>query len=223
MKKLLLTLSLIMVIIVAAGCSSSEDTSSESETVESTEAAASTVDGEVTERPEGELPEGMEGGRPAGTEGELPEGVEGELPEGLEGGRPTGTEGELPEGVEGELPEGSGRIDDHHNSGPSEEFTTSDRITLDGSVEYADGTYTGVGTGFNGDITVNVTISDNEITDIEIVSHSESKGYYEEPVEEIPANIVDSQSTDVDTVSGATRTSEGIISAVEDALSQAAQ
>ncbi|AWI05594.1 4Fe-4S binding protein [Clostridium drakei] len=87
--------------------------------------------------------------------------------------------------------------------------------------QYKDGTYTGVGHGFRPDLKVSVTISGGKISNIEIISHNESRGYYEQPFDTVPKEIIQSQSTNVDTVSGATRSSNGIISAVEDALSQA--
>lgn len=91
--------------------------------------------------------------------------------------------------------------------------------TLQG--EYKDGTYTGTGSGYRPNLKVSVTIKSNKITNIEIVSHNESRGYYEEPFSVVPEEIIESQSTNVDAVSGATRTSNGIMSAVKNALSQA--
>jgi Polyferredoxin len=91
--------------------------------------------------------------------------------------------------------------------------------TLQGN--YKDGTYTGVGFGYRPNLKVSVTIKSNKITNIQIVSHNESRGYYEEPFNVVPKEIIESQSTNVDAVSGATRSSNGIMSAVKDALSQA--
>jgi len=70
---------------------------------------------------------------------------------------------------------------------------------------------TGVGEGFGGDT----------ITNVEVVEHSESAGISDPAIEEIPAAIVAANSTDVDTVSGATYTSEGIMAAVDAALASA--
>lgn len=89
-------------------------------------------------------------------------------------------------------------------------------LSLEGS--YADGTYTGTGTGFNTGLTVEITIANNQLTSIEIISHSETLGYYEVAFAQVPTDILTEQSTQVDVVSGATRSSEGIIEAVEDAL-----
>jgi NosR/NirI family transcriptional regulator, nitrous oxide reductase regulator len=86
---------------------------------------------------------------------------------------------------------------------------------------YKDGTYTGTGRGYRPGLQVEVTIEDSKITDIEIGSNNETPRYTTRPFNTIPQEIIESQSTDVDTVSGATRTSNGIIAAVEDALNQA--
>ena len=87
---------------------------------------------------------------------------------------------------------------------------------------WKDGVYTGEGTGFNPGLQVQATIEGGLIAAIEIVEHDErNERYYSRPMDLIPQQIVDAQSTDVDTVTGATRTSMGIIEAVEDALAQA--
>lgn len=83
-----------------------------------------------------------------------------------------------------------------------------------------DGTYTGVGTGFGGDITVEVTVSGNKITDITVLEHGESPGFWENAEDAIPEAIIDAQDYDVDAVSGATMSSNGIMNAVFDALAK---
>ena len=85
--------------------------------------------------------------------------------------------------------------------------------------KYKDGNYTGVGQGKNPDLKVAVTIKDNKITNVEIVSNNETKG--KEALNVIPKEIMDMQSTSVDAVSGATMTSKGIMMAVNDALVEA--
>lgn len=85
----------------------------------------------------------------------------------------------------------------------------------------ADGVYTGTGQGRNGPITVNVTVSGGEITGIEIAGHSETPKYFS-LVERVVDSILSAQSAQVDAVTGATISSEGIKAAVEDALGQQA-
>lgn len=87
---------------------------------------------------------------------------------------------------------------------------------------YTDGTYTGSGTGFhNGTTTVSVTISDGQITDIQTVSTRDDDKYYDRAFSSVTSQIISSQDSSVDAVSGATFSSSGIMSAVADALSQA--
>ncbi|MBO3313551.1 FMN-binding protein [Clostridium perfringens] len=83
-----------------------------------------------------------------------------------------------------------------------------------------DGTYLGVSKGYGGDIKVKVTIESGKIKSIEVVSHSETPKYYENGSKVI-ASILKENSTNVDAISGATLTSNGIKNAVRDALSKA--
>ncbi len=86
------------------------------------------------------------------------------------------------------------------------------------STTIADGSYTGVARGNNGDITVNTTFEEGKIESIEIVSQEETPGISNVPLEEMGQRIVDAQSVAVDTFSGATMTSRGIINAVSDSI-----
>lgn len=81
-----------------------------------------------------------------------------------------------------------------------------------------DGTYTGSGRGFIGDITVEVTFQGGQLTEVKVLSHSETPSYAANAVNNIPKAMVDAQEIDVDVVSGATGTSQGIIAAVKNAL-----
>ncbi|WP_422486099.1 FMN-binding protein [Gudongella sp. DL1XJH-153] len=79
-------------------------------------------------------------------------------------------------------------------------------------------TLTGVGEGFGGPIEVKVMMAGDTIKGVEIVSHSETPGISDPAIEETPAAIVEANSTEVDAVSGATYTSDGIIYAVNNAI-----
>jgi len=81
-------------------------------------------------------------------------------------------------------------------------------------------TITAVGEGYGGELQLEVTLENDEIIDIEILSHSETEGFAEDALEQVPASIIEAQSTDVDAVSGVTETSEAIMEAVESALEQ---
>lgn len=86
---------------------------------------------------------------------------------------------------------------------------------------YLDGVYYGSGTGFGGTLQVKVTVSGGQIAAIEITQYSDGSSYIQSASQVISA-ILSTQSTNVDTVSGATYSSVGIIEAVRNALSQAA-
>ena len=86
---------------------------------------------------------------------------------------------------------------------------------------YKDGTYYGSGTGFGGPLKVMVEISGGKIASIQIVENSDGSDYISKAASLIDS-IITTQSTNVDTVSGATYSSVGIIQAVRDALGQAA-
>ena len=84
-----------------------------------------------------------------------------------------------------------------------------------------DGTYTGTGTGRNGDITLSVTIADGKITQIENVSNKETPKYWAEAVKLFDSILAANGTDGVDAVSGATLSSDGILEAVDDALAKA--
>ena len=86
---------------------------------------------------------------------------------------------------------------------------------------YKDGTYYGTGTGFGGTLKVKVEISGGKITSIQIMENQDGSEYISK-ASALINTIIQNQSTNVDTVSGATYSSVGIIQAVRDALSQAA-
>lgn len=90
---------------------------------------------------------------------------------------------------------------------------------------YTAGTYTASARGMKGDVTVEVTFTDAEITKVDIKDQHETLGVGYgldmTPVEVLPGKIVETQSLNVDTVTGATITSNAILNAVGDAVTQA--
>ena len=88
---------------------------------------------------------------------------------------------------------------------------------------YRDGTYEGSAFGFGDVIRVSVTIQNGKMTDIAVLDASgEDKPYYYKQALPLLDEMLAVQSAEVDTVSGATLTAEGLIGAVEDALGKAA-
>ncbi|MCD8329099.1 MAG: FMN-binding protein, partial [Lachnospiraceae bacterium] len=93
--------------------------------------------------------------------------------------------------------------------------------TSQSSGTYVDGVYTGTGTGFGGDITVQVTVKKGKIKKIKILSAEDETPSYLKKAKGIISSILDAQSTEVDVISGATYSSEGILEAVQNALKKA--
>ena len=91
------------------------------------------------------------------------------------------------------------------------------------TVVTAENEYIGVGKGIGGDLTVKVTMDGDKIASIEILSHGETVGICDAAIANLPSSIVAAQSTEIDGVSGATLTSNGIKEAVNNALSQIAK
>lgn len=83
-------------------------------------------------------------------------------------------------------------------------------------------TLTGIGKGFGGEVKVTVTKEGDKITNVVAEGPNETQGVGSKAIDELPAKIVEANSTDVDVVAGATLTSEGIIYAVNNALDPAA-
>lgn len=84
----------------------------------------------------------------------------------------------------------------------------------------ADNEYIGEAEGFGGTIKVKVTMDGDKIANIEVLSHGETAGISDPAFNTIPQAIIDAQSTEVDVVADATYTSNGIMAAVNDALSK---
>lgn len=99
----------------------------------------------------------------------------------------------------------------------AEDETAEDEEQAKGSFDLEDGVYQGSGTGYRGDITVAVKIKDKQIASIEILSASDDEPFFGR-AKGLIDQIIKKQSTKVDTVSGATYSSKGIISAVKNAL-----
>jgi len=86
-----------------------------------------------------------------------------------------------------------------------------------------DGVYTGTATGYEPGLSVKVTVKSGKIASIDIVEHNETMRWFLKVINVIPNRILSAQGTGVDIVSGATSSSYGIMSAVENALKKAAK
>ncbi len=100
------------------------------------------------------------------------------------------------------------------NTIPSDLDETVEEIVL------KENEFLGEGRGIGGTVKVKVTMDGNRILAVEVVEHSETEGISDKAILDLPASIIEKQSTEVDTVSGATITSKAIIEAVNKALEQ---
>lgn len=92
-------------------------------------------------------------------------------------------------------------------------------VTFSGA-ELADGTYTGAADGYNGTITVSVVVADGQVTAINVDSESDTERFFIQ-AESVLDEITENQSLAVDTVTGATFSSAGLLNAVYNALQDA--
>lgn len=81
-------------------------------------------------------------------------------------------------------------------------------------------TLRGTGEGYIGPITVDVVMQGDNITEIELVEFNETPGLSNRARDMTIQRIVESDGTDIDLITGATKTSQGIVDAVDDALSK---
>ena len=86
-----------------------------------------------------------------------------------------------------------------------------------------DGVYKGSANGYKPALQVEVTVKNNSIQSITIIQHNESKRWFKPVIKITPQEIINSNSTQIDIVSGATSSSYGIMSAVENALENAVE
>ena len=91
------------------------------------------------------------------------------------------------------------------------------------AVSYTPGTYDGEAIGRNGPVKVQVTVAKDRITAIRVVSHNESAGLSDAPINNLPKRIIEKQSLAVDGYSGATFSSKAVIGAVQNALKKASK
>ena len=96
--------------------------------------------------------------------------------------------------------------------------TTKKNTTKKGAIDVKDGTYKGSANGYGGKVTVNVTVSKKTMTAIDIVSAPGETDSFFQRAKGVIDEMLTAQSTDVDVVSGATYSSNGIIGAVKYAL-----
>lgn len=100
-------------------------------------------------------------------------------------------------------------------------YAEQEALLSDDSGAYKDGIYEGTAVGFGGDVTVEVVIENGKIQTIDIVSAKNEDTAYLEMAKDIIPSIIETQSAQVDTISGATFSSTGIKDAAAAALEKA--
>lgn len=81
-------------------------------------------------------------------------------------------------------------------------------------------TYSATAQGFGGAVSVSLTIENERLTNVEIAGEKETAGVGSKAIEEMSKQMLETNSIEVDGVSGATFTSTAILSAAADALAQ---
>lgn len=88
-------------------------------------------------------------------------------------------------------------------------------------ISFTPGTYTAESKGKEGSIQIEVTFTEDQLTDIKVLSQGETAGIGDAAIDTLKQQIIDGQTLAVDAVSGASETSAGLLAAVEDAVKQA--
>lgn len=104
---------------------------------------------------------------------------------------------------------------------PVDEDTTEKEEATAEAFSFTPGTYEGTAKGNGGDLKVSVVVDETSIKEVTVLEHLETEGLADPALEKVPTSIVSEQSLSVDTVTGATVTSNAIIDAVKMALESA--
>ncbi|AXY25720.1 flavocytochrome c [Suicoccus acidiformans] len=83
---------------------------------------------------------------------------------------------------------------------------------------YTPGNYEGQAEGFGGNVAVEVTLTEDRIVSIDVDAPNETAGIGDTAIESITNDVIEKQSLNIDVVSGATGSSEGILAAIAAAL-----
>lgn len=111
---------------------------------------------------------------------------------------------------------GCGQVESKTNTTAANDTTETIKTAL-----YTPGTYEAITQGFGGTITVKVTVDENKIIDVTAKADGETEGVGSEALDKLPAQIIEANGTDIEGISGASYSSTGILTAVEEALAQA--
>lgn len=100
----------------------------------------------------------------------------------------------------------------------TEPFAMFENTTTESSITLVDGTFRGSANGFGGELEVEVVVENGQITTVTVLSHKDTPAIADSALETLVERVINANSIDIDTISGATRTSEGFINALSEAL-----
>ena len=116
---------------------------------------------------------------------------------------------------------GNGATSDPSETNSSNSYSSQDQSTsITGTVPYKEGIYYGTAEGYSGDVSVAVVIQEHTIKAILVTETSDDEAFFNRAMD-VVKNVLKNQNTDVDTVSGATYSSKGLLGAIKNALKQA--
>ena len=105
-----------------------------------------------------------------------------------------------------------------YESGRMQQSSSSAAVIADSAIQYKDGVYEGTGQGYKGEVSLQVTVEGGRIASIDVLSYKDDYQFFTRASSSVISQIIKSQSAEVDAVSGATFSSNGIMEAVADAL-----
>lgn len=121
-------------------------------------------------------------------------------------------------GYQGYAAERARDIEEYEQKADAAKKAWREADSTQSSPSYADGTYEGTGTGFGGEIQVQVEIQGGEIRSAKVLTAEKETPDYLKSAKKVLENVVKEQSADVDTVTGATLSSNGILEGIRNAL-----
>ena len=109
----------------------------------------------------------------------------------------------------------------NNNNSNNNSSSDDDSSTVTGTVPYKEGIYYGTAEGYSGDVSVAVVIQEKTIKAILITESSDDEAFFNRAMDVVKKVIRTQKTDDVDTVSGATYSSKGLLNAIKNALKQA--
>ncbi|WP_257159120.1 flavocytochrome c [Corynebacterium cystitidis] len=97
-------------------------------------------------------------------------------------------------------------------------ISVANQLNIPEDIKFEPGTYEVSAMGYSGPLPMTVTLGNDRIEDIQIDTSGETQGIADVVFTRIPEQIIEGQTLNIDTVSGATATSQGVLDGVADAV-----